>query len=77
MMTTAQGLTMIVEHVDTETGRVFKSESTTAHGWESAADAQKHWKAAGSFEAYRNGRITRRPDIGVDERVYFADGLVS
>jgi hypothetical protein len=64
-------LVMVVERVDAETGEVIESIRGTAHGWASPEAAVSNWKARVQFEAYRNGRITRNPNTGVDVRAFF------
>lgn len=62
---------MVIEKVDAETGEVIDSIRGTSHGWASPEAAVSSWKSRGHFEAYRNGRITRNPDTGVDVRAFF------
>lgn len=64
-------LTMVIETVDAETGDILSVGDTERHGWNTPAEAVKHWRTRAPVEPYLNGRVTHRPEIGVDTRVYF------
>ncbi|MDL5351157.1 hypothetical protein [Microbacterium sp. zg-YB36] len=68
---------MVTERIDDETGAVFSTDRTQAHGWTSPSEAVANWTTRGLFKRdgssrYRNGKI-ERAGVGCSVRTYFEE----